>query len=210
MDPMDFASLLCSRLCHDLVGPVGAMHNGVELLADEQDPDMRQQCLQLLATSIAQTSDRLKFFRLAFGSGSGFGSDVAVDEIKAGIEGWFGSSKVRIEWMLDTVALPKLSTKVLLNLSMIAGDSLLRGGVLHVGAQPHAGGWELAIRAEGERLLLRDQMREALTSDVAFDDLDPRSAPAFMVRRMLNAANAELSLSEPADGVLLIGTRLPA
>ena len=71
---IDFASLLCSRLCHDLLSPVGAMNNGLELLADEHDPEMRQRCMDLLAESAKAAADKLKFFRLAFGAAGGVAS----------------------------------------------------------------------------------------------------------------------------------------
>src|SRR3546814_2401961 len=73
IDSIDFASLLCSRLCHDLLSPVGALNNGLELMADETDPEMRQRCLDLLADSAKTSANKLKFFRLAFGSAGGFG-----------------------------------------------------------------------------------------------------------------------------------------
>ena len=73
---VDLASLLCSRLCHDLLSPVGAMNNGLELLADETDPEMQKRCMDLLAESAKSAADKLKFFRLAFGAAGGFGSAV--------------------------------------------------------------------------------------------------------------------------------------
>jgi histidine phosphotransferase ChpT len=83
---IDFASLLCSRLCHDLLSPVGAMNNGLELLADEHDPEMRQRCMDLLAESAKAAADKLKFFRLAFGAAGGFGPDVDPKEARLVIE----------------------------------------------------------------------------------------------------------------------------
>ena len=80
MDALDLASLLCSRLCHDLMSPVGALNNGIELLADETDPDMREKCLELLADSARATANKLKFFRLAFGSGCLLYTSDAADE----------------------------------------------------------------------------------------------------------------------------------
>ena len=76
MNAIDLASLLCSRLCHDLLSPVGALNNGIELLADEQDPEMRERCLELLAESARASANKLKFFRLAFGAAGGFGEEV--------------------------------------------------------------------------------------------------------------------------------------
>ncbi len=69
--PVEFASLLCSRLCHDLLSPVGALNNGLELLADETDPEMRAKCIELLSDSARVSANKLKFFRLAFGAAGG-------------------------------------------------------------------------------------------------------------------------------------------
>ena len=77
---VDLAALLCSRLCHDLLSPVGALSNGIELLADENDPSIRKQCMDLLEQSAKTSTDKLKFFRLAFGAAGGFGEMVEVDE----------------------------------------------------------------------------------------------------------------------------------
>src|SRR5690348_6964348 len=87
MDPLDLASLLCSRLCHDLMSPVGALNNGIELLADETDPDMREKCLELLGDSARATANKLKFFRLAFGAGGGFGEEIDTREAQLALEG---------------------------------------------------------------------------------------------------------------------------
>lgn len=79
---LDLASLLCSRLCHDMLSPVGALSNGLELLADEKDPEMRQRCFELLEQSAKASADKLKFFRLAFGAAGGFGEQVPVNEAR--------------------------------------------------------------------------------------------------------------------------------
>ena len=70
---LDLAALLCSKLCHDLLSPVGAINNGLELLEDETDPEMRDRCLDLLADSARVSADKLKYFLLAFGAAGGFG-----------------------------------------------------------------------------------------------------------------------------------------
>src|SRR3546814_14076572 len=94
MQAVDFASLLCSRLCHDLISPVGSLYNGVELLVDENDPEMRARCMELLADSARQTANKLKFFRLAFGAAAGFGDQVDPREAHAALEGLFGTDQI--------------------------------------------------------------------------------------------------------------------
>ena len=91
MNAVELASLLCSRLCHDLLSPVGALNNGIELLADEQDPEMRERCLELLSESARATANKLKFFRLAFGAAGGFGDEIDTREAKAALEGLYGA-----------------------------------------------------------------------------------------------------------------------
>ena len=136
MNAVDLASLLCSRLCHDLMSPVGALNNGIELLADEHDPDMRDKCLELLADSARASANKLKFFRLAFGAGGGFGEEVDTHEAQAALEGVFGAERrIELGWMVGDEKLPKGAVKLLLNLALLAGDALVRGGRLDVGAE---------------------------------------------------------------------------
>src|SRR3982751_5458427 len=149
MTSVDFASLLCSRLCHDLLSPVGALNNGLELMADEQDPEMRERCLELLNESARASANKLKFFRLAFGAAGGFGDVIDAREARWALEGLFGADKrVELGWMVADDELAKGAVKLLLNLALIAGDSLVRGGRLDVGAEGSGAGLELVIRAE--------------------------------------------------------------
>jgi histidine phosphotransferase ChpT len=211
MNSADFASLLCSRLCHDLVGPVGSLYNGVELLADEHDPDMRARCLELLSDSARQTANKLKFFRLAFGAAGGFGDQVDTREAQAALEGLFnGERRVNVQWMVHSASLPKNAVKLLLNLAMIAGDALLRGGDLQVAAEPSERGTEIAVRAEGQRMLLDPELRAALGGGTDPQHLTPRAAAAYLVYLLLQESSSELMISEPQDGVLVFGAVLPA
>src|SRR5688500_18744315 len=93
MNAVDLASLLCSRLCHDLMSPVGALNNGIELMADESDPEMREKCLELLGESARASANKLKFFRLAFGAAGGFGDSIDTHEAEAALEGVFGPER---------------------------------------------------------------------------------------------------------------------
>ena len=83
IDPLELASLIASRLCHDMLSPVGALNNGLELLADEKDPEMRKHCFALLEQSARISADKLRFFRLAFGAAGGFDAMVPLDEPRA-------------------------------------------------------------------------------------------------------------------------------
>src|SRR5258707_12016455 len=124
MNPVDLASLLCSRLCHDLMSPVGALNNGIELLADETDPEMRDKCLELLADSARASANKLKFFRLAFGAAGGFGEEIDTHEAEAALEGLFGPERrIELGWAGSAGKLPKGAIKVLLNPTLLTGGA---------------------------------------------------------------------------------------
>jgi len=205
VDGVEFASLLCSRLCHDLLSPVGALNNGLELLIDEQDPEMRARCLELLTESARASANKLKFFRLAFGAAGGFGDKVDTREAKAAIEGLFGGERrIEIGWMVSDASMAKGALKVLLNLALIAGDALVRGGRLDIGAE----GGEIVVRAEGPRLVLDSELRNALLGEPSGGVLTPRAAAAWLVHQLVASEGGRIQLSEPDDVILLFGVTL--
>jgi histidine phosphotransferase ChpT len=210
MNPVDLASLLCSRLCHDLMSPVGALNNGIELLADEQDPEMRDKCLELLADSARASANKLKFFRLAFGAAGGFGEEIDTLEAQAALEGVFGPERrIELGWVVSEGKLPKGAVKLLLNLGLLAGDALVRGGRLDVGAESRDGEVELVIRAEGPRILLDPVLRDTLTRGGSQGSIEPRAAGAWLAHNLAAEGGGSIQLSDASSPVLLIGATLP-
>jgi histidine phosphotransferase ChpT len=210
MDAVDFASLLCSRLCHDLMSPVGALNNGLELLADETDPDMREKCQELLADSARATANKLKFFRLAFGAAGGFGETIDSHEAEGALEGLFGPERrIELGWMVAGDKLPKGAAKLLLNLALLAGDALVRGGRLDVGAETRDGEVELVIRAEGPRILLDPTLRDMLANGSSGGAVEPRAAAAWLAHSLAAQAGGSIRLSDADSDALLIGATVP-
>lgn len=206
ISPTDFASLLCSRLCHDLLSPVGALNNGLELLADEHDPEMRARCLELLSESAKASANKLKFFRLAFGAAGGFGETVDTREAHAAIEGLFGDNhRIRIGWMVDDPVLPKQAIKVLMNLALLAGDALIRGGQLDIGAETANGQIEIVVRGDGPRIVLDPELRSALAGGRDELPITPRAAAAYLVHALVTQGGGTLQVSPPDADVLLFG-----
>ena len=210
MNAVDLASLLCSRLCHDLMSPVGALNNGIELLADEQDPEMREKCLDLLADSARASANKLKFFRLAFGAAGGFGEEIDTHEAQLALEGLFGAERrIELGWMVAGDRLRKAAAKLLLNLAMLAGDALVRGGRLDVGGENNDGQIELVIRAEGPRILLDPALRQTLATGSSGGAVEPRAAGAWLAYTLAADAGGSIQLSEPDSPALLIGATIP-
>ena len=210
MNSVDLASLLCSRLCHDLMSPIGALNNGIELLADETDPDMREKCLELLADSARASANKLKFFRLAFGAAGGFGEEIDTHEAEVALEGLFGPERrIELGWVVGAEKLPKGAVKLLLNLAMLAGDALVRGGRLDVGAELRGREIELAVRAEGPRILLDPMLRDTLVNGVNGASVEPRAAGAWLAYNLVAEGRGSIQLSDPASDTLLIGASIP-
>ena len=210
MNAVDLASLLCSRLCHDLMSPVGALSNGIELLNDEDDPAMKEKCLELLADSARTTANKLKFFRLAFGAAGGFAAEIDTAEAESVLRGLFGAEKrLELGWTVAEGKLPKGAVKLLLNLALIAGDALVRGGRLDIGAESAGGGLEIVIRAEGPRVIVDPILRATLLGEWD-QDIESRAAAAWLAHALAQQAGGSIQMSDPADDMLIIGAQIPA
>jgi histidine phosphotransferase ChpT len=209
MSQTDLAAMLCSRLCHDMLSPVGALANGLELLADEQDPEMRARCMELLEQSARISTDKLKFFRLAFGAAGGFGEAIPIDEAKAVIDALAADNKrVEINWAIAEPSLPKPAVKVLLNLAQIALDALVRGGTLDIGAERRDGAVEIVTRSRGDRIAFDEMIGRALQGDLPPAEITSRTAAAHMIAVLAEEMQGGLQY-KLGDGALVLGAVLP-
>ena len=205
----DLAALLCSRLCHDLLSPVGALNNGLELLADETDPEMRQRCLELLEQSARTSADKLKFFRLAFGAAGGFGEQVPVQEPRELIKALTDANeRLTLDWNVSVTSLSKPAVKILLNLAAIGLDALVRGGTLEVGAERNGDNTEIAIRAAGAKVVFDQSVGQALHGELAARDLSGRTAPAHMIQLIAAEYGGGVQFAK-SDEALVLGAVLP-
>lgn len=201
---LNLIAYLSSRLCHDLVGPVGALANGVEILAEEDDPDMRREATELLAASAAEASRRLQYFRMAFGALGGLADKVALAELRRAAVGYFQSGRAELVWPAELPLpseIPKVEAKLLLNLLLVAQAGLPRGGQVEV-TVPGADGFGVCARGPGARvepsvaLGLQDRASEA--------DLDSHNAVAAYAGRLAASLNGRLEVGMPAEGKVSI------
>lgn len=206
---VELAAQLCSRLCHDLLSPVGALNNGLELLAEENDPAMRQRCMDLLDQSARTSTGKLQFFRLAYGAGGGPGESVPLDEVKDAVEGLAGpSGRIAINWVLADTHLPARPVKVLLNLAAIGMEALPRGGTLDIGAEMRDGTVEIVVRASGARIAFDEEVGEMLDGSHGDEVVSSRTAPACMTRLLAEETGGGLQHMLSQDA-LLLGAMLP-
>jgi histidine phosphotransferase ChpT len=183
--------LLNARLCHELVSPVGAINNGVELLADE-DPDFARDAIQLIGQSARKAAQRLQFYRFAYGtaasaSGANAGRDLAMGLLEGG--------KVRCDWTAEA-ALPVEWQRLACNVLVLAAEALPRGGTVIVRSSLGAAGAGVEVAAEGESVNLTPELRAALDPAAPVDQLSSRTVHGYFTARLAGALGASLQLVE--------------
>jgi len=189
---LKIVELLSARLCHELVSPIGAIANGVELLG-EDDPEFVRDAMALIAQSARKAAQRLQFYRFAYGS-LATGGSVGAD-LRELVTGLFDGGKVTCEWSADALALPAGWLKLASNMVLLAAEALPRGGAITV-----AGGGSTAPRLEvsasGEAVNVTKEGRAALTLEVGVDELTSRTVHGYFTARLAEALGAALSLAE--------------
>lgn len=149
LEPLDLGALLCSRVCHDVISPVGAIVNGLEVLEENDDEETRTFALELIKKSAGQASAKLQFCRLAFGAAGSAGAAIDTGDAEGVTRGLFGNDKVKLEWVVPRVLMPKNLVKLILNLSVIAAGTIPRGGIVSVAATGPAEQPDIELKATG-------------------------------------------------------------
>jgi len=151
-DALELAALLCSRVCHDLISPVGAIVNGLEVLDEDKGEETKVFALDLIKKSAQQASAKLQFCRLAFGAAGSAGAQIDLGDAEKVARGLLGDDKTTIVWNLPRELLPKNRVKLLLNMLLIAVGTIPRGGTLTVGAAEDGRGFNIAASGLNARL----------------------------------------------------------
>jgi histidine phosphotransferase ChpT len=161
---LDLAALLCSRVCHDLISPVGAIVNGIEVMEEDKNEETKVFALDLIKKSAHQASAKLQFCRLAFGAAGSAGAQIDLGDAEKAARGLFEDGKTSLVWNLPRQLLIKNRTKLLLNMLLIAAGTISRGGILKV--DPIPGGEAIAgfiVTATGNNARLNPATADLLT-----------------------------------------------
>jgi histidine phosphotransferase ChpT len=132
LSALDLAALLCSRVCHDLISPVGAIVNGLEVLEEDKDEETKTFALDLIKKSAQQASAKLQFCRLAFGAAGSAGAQIETGDAERVARGLIEDGKITIAWNLPRELVAKNRVKLLLNMIVVGAGAIPRGGTLTV------------------------------------------------------------------------------
>jgi histidine phosphotransferase ChpT len=205
LDGLDLAALMCSRVCHDIINPVGALINGLEVLDGDPDAEMRAVALDVIRKSAAVASARLQFSRLAYGAAGSAAAMIDLGEAEKVARGVFSDERTKLDWTAERVLMPKNKVKLILNLCVVGAATIPRGGVVSVSAD--ASGERLAVVAEGRNAQLSRQVQEHLAGSADPATVDSRAIQAHYTG--LLAAAAGMSLTVVQDDARVSIAALP-
>ena len=203
MTEIEFSALMVSRVCHDLVGPLGAVINGLEVLEDERDAGMREEALKLVTSSANQALARIQFMRIAFGAAGSAGAELDLNEVGRLVTGLLEGGKVKLEWNVPHTYWAKDWAKLLMNSTLLAADCLPRGGMVRVegGADPLMPSFR--IYAAGLNARVTEEVERSIGGQSEPGALDARGIQPFLTHRLSRTVNAGLTIAI-RDGVVVL------
>lgn len=201
---MELAALLTSKVCHDLISPVGAINNGLEVMTDEGSPEMRDFALDLIIKSAEQANAKLKFCRLAYGAGASAGSEIDLGEAGEVARGFIESERTKLVWNAPAGVLAKDKVKLLLNLVTIAGTIIPRGGEITVAVDPGAGA--LKVEARGMNAKLPAGVGDLVAGKVPETGIDAHSIQPYYTSLVARDAGLTVAFDMREDGCDVVVT----
>lgn len=203
LDSLDLAALLCSRVCHDVISPVGAIVNGLEVLDDENDTSMRDFALDLIRKSAKQASARLQFARLAFGAAGSAGASIDLGDAEQVAHGLFQDEKVAFSWTAPRLLFPKDRVKLLLNLIVIAANAVPRGGSVAVTVTGDAETCRFELKSKGLNARIPPHAEALLAGESNNGIVDAHGIQIYYAGLVARAAGMKVSVEVEGDEVTI-------
>ncbi len=201
MDDLRISALLCTRLCHDLIGPAGAVVNGVELLLEDSGK-VDDEVLELIRQSAIETTRKLNFFRLAMGVAA---KGQGLSACRAIADDYFTTSKIGLDWsdaiMKTTTPPPPSLIPIILILVLCGAEALPRGGRIAIDGAPDGGGFTLRIKATGETIKSDNDVLLSLSGERDPATLEARGIAPYMAARLVSAAGGRITTAATAESM---------
>lgn len=215
LDALDLSALLCSRVCHDVISPIGAIVNGLEVLEDDDDPSMRDFALDLIRKSARTASARVQFARIAFGAAGSAGASIDLADAEKVSRAMFADEKTQLTWSAPRALFPKNKVKLLLNLVVIATGAIPRGGVIDVAVTGDGDAPRLVLRAKGSHARIPPHVEALIAGTPEGGSVDAHGILPFYAGLVARAAAMDVRFAIQGDEVTVTaspteaGTGLP-
>ena len=203
----DLAALLCSKVCHDIISPVGAINNGLELL-DEGGAD--EDAMNLIKQSARTASARLQFARIAFGAAGSAGVQIDTGDAQNVAIQYMRGEKAELTWEGQRVLMPKNKVKLLLNLMLVANAAIPRGGKLAVKLEEPETNLRISIKVSGPMLRVPPKFLERHSEGKSSEPIDAHSIQAYYTLLMASESKMEISTMASAEEIEFSATQIAA
>jgi histidine phosphotransferase ChpT len=204
LDALDLAALLCSRVCHDLISPAGAIVNGLEVLEEkDSDEETKTFALDLIKRSARTASARLQFCRLAFGAAGSANAQIDLGNAQAMARGFIEDDKTKLTWNLPHALLPKNRVKLLLNMLIIAGQTIPRGGTLTVDPVGEGDTMGFRISASGLNARVPHAVPALLEGVSENGSIDAHAVQPFYAGLLARACGLKVNLTTEGDAIIV-------
>lgn len=193
-DQVDLAALIASRICHDLISPIGAISNGVELLAMEiaDRPE-----LTLLAESAGNANARIRFFRISFGAASP-DQRIARSEVLSVLAGLAAGSRITTTWT-SAPDLARREVRLAFLVLQCLETALPYGGTVTI----HEANTFWTVQAKAPRLKLDQPLWDILRGSAAPAGLAANAVQFALVPAALAALGRKLAVTTDETSITL-------
>ena len=205
LEALDLAALLCSRVCHDVISPVGAIVNGLEVLDEEKDPEMRTFALDLIKKSATMASAKLQFCRLAFGAAGSAGASIDTGDAETVTRGLFGDDKIKLDWRAPRILMPKNKVKLILNLCLIAAGTIPRGGTMTVDVEGQGDEAAVRIVAKGNYARVPAGIGALLAGAPEHGTIDAHAIQPFFTGLVAREVGMVATVRSEPEGIVIEG-----
>ncbi len=203
LEALDLAALLCSRICHDIISPVGAITNGLEVLDEEDNEEMKAFAFDLIRKSARQASAKLQFARLAFGAAGSAGAEIDLGDAEKVARGLMENEKPDLFWEAPPALMPKNRVKLLLNLLLLAGNAVPRGGSIRVTVSGPPEGPEFRLLCSGPAARIPPAFEKLVPGDIAGERIDAHAVQPYYTGLLARSAAMQISaVMQDADVVI--------
>ncbi len=204
LEGLDLAALLCSRVCHDLISPVGAIMNGLEVMAEDKDEETSKFAMDLIKKSARTASAKLQFCRLAFGAAGSAGAQIDTGDAEKVTRGLIEDDKTKLVWNLPRVLLAKNRVKLLLNMMLLAAQAIPRGGMLTVDAVGQGETMSFRVRATGHNARVPQAIPPLLAGSPAEGNVDAHAIQPFYTGMLAKNCGLTVAMASEGEAVTLI------
>lgn len=208
---LTMAEMLCTRLCHDLTGPISAVSNGAEFISEDSF-NMQNEAVELIVSSAFSAVARLQFYRFAYGRVNSRG-EASLDDKKQIVEDFFRGSNIELDWPDQHADAANISVsmrlaRLLFNLLIISSGTLLKGGNISVRIHEEENqGKTLRVKASGELLKWLPEQESILLGDTSDDEMDPKTVQMFLTAKLMQETGTHLQVTRDNNTLEMVAVQ---